>query len=118
MALDLNPQLAPPHVLLQCELKRLGGLPYGLIVQIDALNRVLLAGAPVASGEAIRSTARNRAKAGVVMQERFDHLLRAAHRVQRGLERRSDFPARAPRFGPAWLAQGYSGLRFLDEHNR
>ena len=43
-----------------------------LVVELDALDRIALAAAPVARFEALRRAARDRAKLGVVVGERLD----------------------------------------------
>ena len=88
--LDLDPEVASAHIFAQCQLERLDGLADALVVQIDALDRILLRRVPVPRREALGRAPRDGPKARVVMQEGLDHLLRAAHRIQRRLERRGD----------------------------
>ena len=76
--LDRRPDGALAHVFAEPVTHHLDGAVDVAVVEIDPLDRVLLAAAPVPVLEALARALRDRAELGVVVRERIDERLRAA----------------------------------------
>ena len=76
-ALDARPDRALLHVVAEPAPHQLDGAVDVAVVEVDALDGVLLAAAPVALLEALPRALRDRAELGVVVRERVDERLRA-----------------------------------------